>query len=730
MSARGIRRAREREASRRGRRAALTATVLSAAAATALIAPAAASAATWQVTELLDNNNFVQDCTPAQCQLRAAIQRANNTPGPDTITFASGLSGEIRLRRLSLRVDGADPLTIIGPGSDVVSISADGDGNGVLEPFYRCDRQDSRVFEFHGTAPGAPQQVSISGLTMTEGIAQVGVPANSSYNDPSRAGGAIISRNTDLTITDSVISNSIATGLGGGISADQLTLENTVVSGNQGLTGGGGIHLTGAGPSELRASTISGNRTGTDTPDVRFGITNPQGGGLSVSGSGGATLEDLEVVGNVARYANAGDGGGAWVDGDVSISSSTFSDNDARRDGGGIAAEAGEILNSTIAGNEAGGNGGGIHASIQSGDTPVAIGSSTITGNYANDGFGGGVHAYSNAASAPYATLASSIVGDNFSADGKDVSADGSHSGAGAIPATFSLIESSQPSIVPPASSNILDEDPDLGPLADNGGSTETMLPDPGSPAIDAGKAGGLALDQRGFARTQDQPAANATGSDATDIGAVELGPDTVAPDTAIDSGPPPNSTAGPYVFQFSSGEGDSTFECSLDGGPFSPCTSPKTYNSLPVGGHSFSVRSTDPSGNVDPSPATHRFTVSRAPVNDTAAPDTVLTKIPKRKLKERGRKAVFTVEFTGSDAVTPTSKLRYECSLNGDPFQSCSSRHLGTVRKGEHTFSVRAVDEAGNRDATPAATTFTKVNRKKRRELRPDGRQQQKKRC
>ena len=63
-----------------------------------------------------------------------------------------------------------------------------------------------------------------------------------------------------------------------------------------------------------------------------------------------------------------------------------------------------------------------------------------------------------------------------------------------------------------------------LGPLADNGGPTLTHLPGAGGAATDAGVSGGHETDQRGDARTVDQPAKpNAPGSDGTDIGAVEL---------------------------------------------------------------------------------------------------------------------------------------------------------------------------------------------------------------
>ena len=54
---------------------------------------------------------------------------------------------------------------------------------------------------------------------------------------------------------------------------------------------------------------------------------------------------------------------------------------------------------------------------------------------------------------------------------------------------------------------------------------------------------------------------------------------DTAAPNTAIDVFPPdPDSSPSPS-FQFSSTEGGSTFECELDGGGFSSCSSPKSYS-------------------------------------------------------------------------------------------------------------------------------------------------------
>ena len=68
---------------------------------------------------------------------------------------------------------------------------------------------------------------------------------------------------------------------------------------------------------------------------------------------------------------------------------------------------------------------------------------------------------------------------------------------------------------------NLIGGDPKLGPLANNGGPTDTLLPLAGSPAIDQGGATCPATDQRGIVRPQGA---------ACDIGAVEVVPDRYHP--------------------------------------------------------------------------------------------------------------------------------------------------------------------------------------------------------
>jgi hypothetical protein len=74
---------------------------------------------------------------------------------------------------------------------------------------------------------------------------------------------------------------------------------------------------------------------------------------------------------------------------------------------------------------------------------------------------------------------------------------------------------------------------------------------------------------------------------------------DTTGPDTVIDSGPPAYSSPA-ATFNWHSDDPNATYECSLDGAPWQPCTSPKDYSALDQAEHHFEVRGTDAVGNVE----------------------------------------------------------------------------------------------------------------------------------
>jgi hypothetical protein len=83
--------------------------------------------------------------------------------------------------------------------------------------------------------------------------------------------------------------------------------------------------------------------------------------------------------------------------------------------------------------------------------------------------------------------------------------------------------------------------------------------------------------------------------------------PDTTPPETVIGSKKIKGNTA---TFTFSSSDPGSTFQCKLDKHSFRSCNSPKKYKHLSDGKHTFRVRATDASGNVDGSPSRRKFTI------------------------------------------------------------------------------------------------------------------------
>jgi hypothetical protein len=86
---------------------------------------------------------------------------------------------------------------------------------------------------------------------------------------------------------------------------------------------------------------------------------------------------------------------------------------------------------------------------------------------------------------------------------------------------------------------------------------------------------------------------------------------DCVAPETAITKHPKSKTKKKQATFEFTSTEPNSTFECSLDGAPFAPCSSPDSFK-VKKGKHTFSARAKDAAGNVDPSPATFDWKVKK----------------------------------------------------------------------------------------------------------------------
>lgn len=87
-------------------------------------------------------------------------------------------------------------------------------------------------------------------------------------------------------------------------------------------------------------------------------------------------------------------------------------------------------------------------------------------------------------------------------------------------------------------------------------------------------------------------------------------------------------------------------------------------------------------------------------------APETAITKRPHDKTKKRKAKFEFNASELGAS---------FDCSLDGGPFVPCSSPHAVKVKRGKHSFAVRASDAGGNVDGTPANDDW-KVKKRKRK--------------
>ena len=224
------------------------------------------------------------------------------------------------------------------------------------------------------------------------------------------------------------------------------------------------------------------------------------GGGIFIYNGGTLTVSNSTISGNTTGGGGSGDqGGGIWSAGTLTVSNSTISGNTASY-GGGIFSGGGTLTvsNSTISGNTAS-LGGGIFSGSGGGGT-LTVSNSTISGNtLTSNSNGGGIYIGSGTA-----TITNSIVAGNTEGQaGTDCVSCGTQSSNNLITTPTNII------------------DPKLGTLANNGGPTETMLPQAGSPAIATGLSSTLSTDQRGLPR----PTGNDIGSD---LGAVETTPLTV----------------------------------------------------------------------------------------------------------------------------------------------------------------------------------------------------------
>jgi hypothetical protein len=262
---------------------------------------------------------------------------------------------------------------------------------------------------------------------------------------------------------------------------------------------GGGIYN--AGVLTIRGCTVTGN----DVLAFDFAY----GGGIYNAGE--LTVTDSTIESNTVQ-ASASYGGGIANIGTAWISSSTVRDNHVSLNpgesgyGGGLSnTGALSVINSTIDSNQSfQGVGGGIF--INDGSTTIRH--TTIAGNFSSER-GGGIYVASNAVHMEHTIVALNVTNEpgDYSADIWGELSTSLHNLVGVSSGGSGY-----------SSTDILDVDPVLGELEDNGGPTRTRALLPGSPAVNAGDANNAPeWDQRGvnFPRVA---------GGAIDIGAFEAG--------------------------------------------------------------------------------------------------------------------------------------------------------------------------------------------------------------
>jgi hypothetical protein len=311
--------------------------------------------------------------------------------------------------------------------------------------------------------------VTISKLTISDGFSLV-------------AGGGIFNAGT-LTLADATVSGNAANiCCGGGIynNLGTMTLNNVTVSGNHTAGTGGGIGNDGT--MTITNSTVSGGSAG--------------GGGGGIFNAGTMIITNTAVSGNNAT----GVGGGIGTSGTLTLSNSTLSGNSGTF-GGGIGAEAATtITNSTISGNMAATEGAAID---------VLGGTTTLTNvTIAANGSGGEAQLNIGNTNGAATTIESTIIGNPLA---------GWNNCSGVVPTSAGFNLDSANSCAFGMPTDLINTNPLLRPLANNGGPTLTLALLPGSPAINKGANPlALAFDQRGpgFARVS---------GGGTDIGAFEV---------------------------------------------------------------------------------------------------------------------------------------------------------------------------------------------------------------
>ncbi|PYJ07204.1 MAG: hypothetical protein DMF06_16355 [Verrucomicrobia bacterium] len=493
-------------------------------------------------------------------QLRAKLALAQSSGG-GTITFNVGTATIMLTNVLPVVFT-----NVIIDGGNVITLSSD-----YPSPFFSVNSTGTLTLN-NLTVTGAFTRDAHGGAIRNGGVAAQGGTLNINHCkflangvDLNFRGGAI-STYGPLNITDSEFGNGQAgdagavyavspaavltirgsnfhdnvvthptTGFGGAIllwDGASATISHSNFTANRAPARGGAIHIRPTSSLTVSATQFSGNgatyvtgQGGSIANDGTLSVIDCAfDGSWAINGGAIFTLGTASILRSsfTANYGNIGGACELW--GTVTIADSSFSGNGygpngipTTHDGTiRIAATGTAVLkNLTLTGNVAD-SGGGI---FQGGTTSLE--NVTISGNQSRLG-AGGIYQTNGALTMTNVTLY-----QNTSTQGVG----GIKYNAGTVTVTNTIIANNTPgNCGTPLAGNAFslssdntcgfgagrdNVDPMLGPLANNGGLTQTHLPQAGSPAIDNGTASGAPpRDQRGYLRAGAAP----------DVGAAEFG--------------------------------------------------------------------------------------------------------------------------------------------------------------------------------------------------------------
>ena len=469
--------------------------------------PVGATAATFVVTTTADGG-------PGS--LRAAVLDANAAGGSNTIQVGSG-TYTLTLDPFQFEITSGDNVTITGAGAGSTIIDAAGRGRA-----FQVDTGSSL------TLTGMTVQNGSVGNIRPAASPRVGphatAPACPAPEEGEVDGGAIL-QNGPLTLTDDAFTGNLANGSGGAIEdnggaltvsgstfSDNVSCRGFSAPGTTGLPAGGAIFESSGAPVTIDSSTFTSNSAAS------------AGGGVSEEGGATLTVTNSTFTGNTALSGGAIDGEcGVAACGTVDLFGDALTGNTAAPSGesgsaGGALYDTGEthydVVNTTITGNTATDGGG-----IASANGIVNLSFSTVDGNSIIPG-PLGTAGPASAANLENTDSGSFTLDDTILANGILVG------GAGAFPAGTTT--DCSPATVTSNGNNLFDTsgadcgavgsdlintDPMLGTLSNNGGPTQTLPVQTGSPAINAASASrcrsetvntsGTAVDQRGVLRPQ-----------------------------------------------------------------------------------------------------------------------------------------------------------------------------------------------------------------------------------